>query len=222
MLTVLIRRFPAVACATAALALSVGGCARMPEALPGPERAIAFTPNDFDSADVHTRHLRAPQAQTCEAARRALLSQGYIVETATKDEVKGRKYYQPTPDVHYEVQMRVVCAAEGQGDMGTSVFASAIQDRYVIKKVNNSASVGVGGLGSLSLPLNSTDDTLVKVGSETIADAQFYARFFDLFARYLPTPAPVVAPAAAPVQCLPVVQPQAEHQSVAPLPDEAH
>jgi len=117
MLTVLIRRFPAVACATAALALSVWGCARMPEALPGPERAIAFPPNDFDSADVHTRHLRAPQAPTCEAARRALLSQGYIVETATKDEVKGRKYYQPTPDVHYEVQMRVVCAAEGQGDM---------------------------------------------------------------------------------------------------------
>lgn len=219
MLTVLIQRFPAMACAAAAFALFVGGCARMPEALPGSERAIAFTPNDFDSADMHTRHLRATQAQTCEAARRALLSQGYIVETATKDEVKGRKYYQPTPDVHYEVQMRVVCAAGGQGDMGTSAFASAIQDRYVIKKVNNSASVGVGGLGSLSLPLNSTDDTLVKVGSETIADAQFYARFFDLFAKYLPTPAPV--PTVAPVQVLPVAQPQAEHQGVAPLPDDA-
>ena len=219
MLTESIRRSFAVPCAAAALALWLGGCARMPEALPGPERAVAFTPNDFDSDGMHTRHLRAPQAQACEAARRALLSQGYIVETATKDEVKGRKYYQPTPDVHYEVQMRVVCApGEGQGDAGTSAFASAIQDRYVIKKVNNSASVGVGGLGSLSLPLNSTDDTLVKVGSKTITDAQFYARFFDLFAKYLPAPAP--QPHVAPVQVRPVAQPQAEHQGVAPLPDD--
>ena len=216
----MLRRFSFAACAAAALAVLLGGCARMPEALPGPERNIAFTPNDFDSADVHTRHLRAPQAQACEAARRALLSQGYIVEGATKDEVKGRKYYQPTPDVHYEVQMRVVCAAEGQDDAGTSAFASAIQDRYVIKKVNNSASVGVGGLGSLSLPLNSTDDTLVKVGSETITDAQFYARFFDLFAKYLPAPAP--RPRAAPVQVRPVAQPQAQREGVAPLPDETH
>lgn len=188
----------------------------MPEALPGPDRAVAFTPNDFESVDVHTRHLRASQTQTCEAARRALLSQGYVVESATKDEVKGRKYYQPTPDVHYEVQMRVVCAAEEQRD-GSTAFASAVQDRYVIKKVNNSASVGVGGLGSLSLPLNSTDDTLVKVGSETINDAHFYARFFDLFAKYLPimTPEPRV-----PVTVQPIAQPQAEHQGVAPLVDQ--
>jgi len=222
MLTEPIRRSPGAACVAAALALFVGGCSHMPEALPGAERAATFTPNDFDSADVHTRHLRAPQAQACEAARRALLSQGYFVETAAKDEVKGRKYYQPTPDVHYEVQMRVVCAPEGQGDAGTSAFASAIQDRYVIKKLNNSASVGVGGLGSLSLPLNSSDDTLVKVGSETITDAQFYARFFDLFAKYLPQPAP--QPQAAPevqVQVSPVAQPQAEHQGVEPLPGDA-
>lgn len=219
MLDVLIWRPRALTCAALALAALLGACARMPEALPGPERDVSFTPNDFDGADVHTRHLRAPQAQACEAARRALLSQGYIVEGANKDEVKGRKYYQPTPDVHYEVQMRVVCAPEGADGAGTSAFASAIQDRYVIKKVNNSASVGVGGLGSLSLPLNSTDDTLVKVGSETIADARFYARFFDLFAKYLPAPDP--RPKVAPVQVRPVAQPLAEHQGVAPLPDEA-
>lgn len=198
----------------------------MPEALPSVERAQAFTPNDFDSADVHTRHLRATQQDTCEAARRALLSQGYIVESASADAVAGRKYYQPSSEVHYEVQMRVVCAAEVPtgGSAGaasaprTSAFASAVQDRYVIKKVNNSASVGVGGLGSLSLPVNATDDTLVKVGSETISDAQFYARFFDLFARYLPAPAPPAAqPVAVPVQVQPVAQPRAQEEGVAPL-----
>jgi len=39
----------------------------------------------------------------------------------------------------------------------------------------------VGGIGSVSLPFSATDDTLVKVGSETISDAQFYERFFQLF-----------------------------------------
>lgn len=194
------------------------------------ERTQAFTPNDFDGADVHTRHLRATQQDTCEAARRALLSQGYIVESASADAVTGRKYYQPSSEVHYEVQMRVVCAAEipaggGAASAGaprTSAFASAVQDRYVIKKVNNSASVGVGGLGSLSLPVNATDDTLVKVGSETISDAQFYARFFDLFVRYLPAPAPPAAqPATVPVQVQPVAQPQAQEEGVAPLSEPA-
>ncbi|HQQ71492.1 MAG TPA: DUF2242 domain-containing protein [Alicycliphilus sp.] len=161
------------------------GCARMPESMPGLERSAQFTPNDFDSASMHTRHVLASQANTCEAARRALLSQGYLVNTATADTVAGRKYYQPQHDVHYEVEMRVVCAPEGQGDARTSAFASALQDRYVIKKVNNSASLGVGGLGSLSVPVSAIDDTLVKVGSETISDAQFYERFFQLFQRYV-------------------------------------
>lgn len=163
----------------------LAGCAGLSESMPGLERNLQFTPNDFDGASMHTRHVLASQALTCEAARRALLSQGYVVNQATADMVAGRKYYQPHHDVHYEVEMRVVCAAEGQGDLRTSAFASALQDRYVIKKVNNSASLGVGGVGSVSLPVSATDDTLVKVGSETIADAQFYERFFQLFERYV-------------------------------------
>ena len=166
----------------------------MPESMPGLDRNLAFTPNDFDGASIHTRHIGASQERTCEAARRALLSQGYLVHTATSELVAGRKYYQPHHDVHYEVEMRVVCAPEGQGDARTSAFASALQDRYVIKKVNNSASLGVGGIGSVSLPVSATDDTLVKVGSETITDAQFYDRFFQLFERYVRLAPPGSAP----------------------------
>lgn len=178
--------------------------------MPGLERHLQFTPNDFDGTSTHTRHVLASQQRTCEAARRALLSQGYLVNTATADTVAARKYYQPHQDIHYEVQMRVVCAPEGQGDRRTAAFASALQDRYVIKKVNNSASLGVGGLGSVSLPVSATDDTLVKVGSETISDTQFYERFFQLFERYV---------RLAPVGTLPV--PIAEESAPAPLPPPA-
>ena len=164
----------------------LGGCAALPESVSGLDRPLpAFTPNDFDSASIYMRHILASQEQTCEAARRALLSQGYVVQSASPELVTARKFYQPTADTHYTVEMRVVCAAEDGQDGRASAFASAVQDRYVIKKVNNSASLGVGGLGSVSLPFSATEDNLVKVGSETISDARFYASFFQLFERYV-------------------------------------
>ena len=116
-------RLGLVACALLA------GCAHIPDTMPGLDRNLQFSPNDFDTAGMHTRHMAAPQASTCEAARRALLSQGYMVHVASSDTVAGRKYYQPQTDVHYVVEMRVVCASEGQGDVRTSAFASALQDR---------------------------------------------------------------------------------------------
>ena len=61
----------------------------------------------------------------------------------------------------------------------------ALQDRYTLKKSANSASLGVGALGSVSLPFSSGSDSMVKVGSETIAKDTFYDSFFDLVKRYL-------------------------------------
>ena len=49
----------------------------------------------------------------------------------------------------------------------------------------NSASVGVSALGSLSLPFSSSTDSLVKIGSETIAKRSFYDSFFELLESYL-------------------------------------
>jgi hypothetical protein len=81
------------------------------------------------------------------------------------------------------------------------VFVSAVQDRYALKKSPTSASVGVGALGSVSLPFGSNDDSLVKVASSTITDAEFYRRFFQRLQQYLPAaakPEPQPQPAASP------------------------
>ena len=161
--------------ATAALA----GCvATLPVA------KVSYEPEEFDSTTTHTRVYAATEAQTCEAARRALLSQGYLVTAATADLVTGRKRFQPEAEVHVEFEFRVVCAHEGSSDRSTIAFASALQDRYSLKKSNSSASVGVGVLGSLSLPFAASDEALVKVASETITDPKFYDRFFALIDRY--------------------------------------
>ena len=150
---------------------------------PAPQK-VAYEPEEFDSTTTHTRVYAATEAQTCEAARRALLSQGYLVTAATADLVTARKRFQPEPEVHVEFEFRVVCAHEGSSDRSTIAFASALQDRYSLKKSNSSASVGVGVLGSLSLPFAASDEALVKVASETITDPKFYDRFFALIDRY--------------------------------------
>ncbi len=203
--------------ALAALVCTVlAGCTTVSDSMPSLAGAARFDPDDFESINDHTRHINAPKAQACEAARRALLSQGYLVNTATDDMVAGRKYFQPSTDIHYEVEMRVVCAPEGADGKHTAAFASALQDRYVIKKINNSASLGVGALGSLSLPVSASDDTLVKVGSETVTDKRFYERFFELFGRFVLPPAAPAPESATPMLVKP--QPQIEERTLPAAP----
>ena len=170
-------------------------------------RRVNYEPEAFGSTTTHTRDYEATEAQTCEAARRALLSQGYMITAANTDLVTGRKSFQPAAEVHVEVEFRVVCAKEaGAGrkkPVTTIAFASALQDRYSLKKTNNSASVGVGAFGSLSVPFSASDDALVKVASETLTDERFYDRFFSLIDRFLPA-----AAEGKPAEASPVVTPQ--------------
>ncbi len=134
----------------------------------------------FGSTATYSRLFDASAAQTCEAARRALLSQGYIINTAREDLVDGHKSFQPEPEAHLQM-----CAPESLDKSVSLAFVTALQDSYTLKKSNNSASLGVGAIGSVSLPFSSSNDAMVKVGSETISTDAFYDRFFDLVKRYL-------------------------------------
>ena len=145
----------------------------------------------FGSTSTYSRTFDASPAKTCEAARRALLSQGYVINMAKDDLVLGQKSFQPDAESHVQMEIRVVCAPESKDGKITIGFVTALQDRYALKKSNNSASLGVGGLGSVSLPFTSGDDSLVKVASETINSEPFYDRFFTLVHRYLILDAPV-------------------------------
>lgn len=164
-----------------------------------------FEPEEFGSTTTHTRNYAVAPAHTCEAARRALLSQGFVIAAASAERVDGRKSFQPEAEVHVEIEFHIVCAPDGAGGRKTIAFVNALQDRYALKKSSNSASVGVGPIGSLSLPFSSSDDSLVKVASETITAAPFYNRFFVLLQRYLAADADtVVVPPGEP----PVLRPE--------------
>jgi hypothetical protein len=140
---------------------------------------------DFNSTEKFSRMFDASPAQTCEAARRALLSQGYVISSAGKDLVQGQKSFQPENETHVQVDIRVVCVPDSRDGKLSLGFVTALQDRYALKKSNSSASLGVGVLGSLSVPVSSSNDAMVKVGSETVASDKFYDRFFTLVQHYL-------------------------------------
>ena len=123
--------------------------------------------------------------RTCEASRRALLSQGYVVNSSSAEQVTARKYFQPFPDHHVQLEFRVVCAADGDGTGGSTVFVNGLKDQYQVRKGKESASLGVGGIGSLSLPLEGDLESMVKVSSETVTSPELYDRFFELIGENL-------------------------------------
>ena len=150
------------------------------------KKAAIYEHENFDDSGTFSRNYPVTDAQSCEAARRALLSQGYIITSSDPKLVSGHKSFQQTGENHMEISFSVVCAEDGSAGHHATVFANALQDKYALKKTNNSASLGVGVLGSVSMPIGSSDDSMVKVASETVTSAKFYERFFALVELFLP------------------------------------
>jgi len=206
------RLAPALACLGVAVSLS--GCGRG-------KADHVLVRESFNSDNTYSRSVDVTPAAACEAARRALLSQGYIVARADAAAVEGSKNFQPTEESHEQLDLRISCVAQGEDHAW--VFVSAVQDRYALKKSATSASVGVGVLGSVSLPVGSSNDSMVRVASVTVQDADFYKRFFERLGMYLPKPsgkataqaspppppAPAPAPATTPSPEVPVPAPVA-------------
>ena len=175
-----------LALATATL---VAGCGR-DRVRPDPMLAA----ETFDADDTFSRSYAVAPEVACEAARRALLGQGYIIAASAPTTVSATKNFQPSADDHAQIEVRASCATRRDG--GSLLFVSALRDRYALKKNATSASLGVGALGSVSLPVGSSDDSLVRVASSTVQDAGFYQRFFERVGYYLPAEAEA-APAGA-------------------------
>ena len=67
----------------------------------------------FAAEETFSRLFDANVDATCEAARRALLSQGYVISKADAGVVRGAKHFQPEGEVHVEIAFNVVCVGDG-------------------------------------------------------------------------------------------------------------
>lgn len=142
----------------------------------------------FDTgASPYARNFNADSASACEAARRALLSQGYMTTMSGATTVDATKNFQPTGDSHVVVDFHVVCTPGEEANDMSIVYVNAIQNGFALKKTDTSASVGLSVLGSVSLPIRSNSDAMVMISSETIPSGKFYDRFYALVDHYLQT-----------------------------------
>ena len=174
----MLMSFPVRAVVVALVLTGLAGCSS--------KKTAIYEHENFDDSGTFSRNYPVTDKTACEAARRALLSQGYIITSNDPKMISGHKSFQQTGESHLEISFNIVCADDGGSEHHATMFANALQDRYALKKVNNSASLGVGVLGSVSMPIGSTDDSMVKVASETVSSAQFYDRFFGLVEVFLP------------------------------------
>ncbi|RQH05504.1 DUF2242 domain-containing protein [Paraburkholderia dinghuensis] len=194
------------------------------------DQLLSSAPNQF------SHNFAYASAEACEASRRALLSQGYMTTMTHNDTVDATKNFQPESDSHIVVEVHAVCT-DGDASNTSVVYVNAVQNGYALKKSDTSASVGLSILGSVSLPIRSNSDSMVKISSETIQSKVFYERFFELVGRYLGTAArseavpdggaikitplpPIVLPATAAVSTLapqPLTVPGAATPVLAPV-----
>ncbi len=170
-------RSAALAVTTVTLAAALGACSS-PKPKFQEDQLLSTAPSQF------SRSFNYASTDACESSRRALLSQGYMTTMTRNDTVDATKNFQPTMDQHIVVEVHVVCTP-GDASNTSMVYVNAVQNGYALKKSDTSASVGLSILGSVSLPIRSNSDEMVKISSETIQSGPFYSRFFELVGQYL-------------------------------------
>ena len=167
-----------------AVSLTACGSSRIKKEEPAP---LGET---FGADDTYSRSYAVAPSTACEATRRALLGQGYVIGKMAPEAVEAIKNFQPQAEVHTQLKVLTTCVPKSDG--GSIVFINAVQDLYALKSQSNSASVGVSMIGSVSLPIpiGASNANLVRVGSNTVQNQDFYRRLFDRVTFYLPgTPA---------------------------------
>jgi len=153
----------------AVASLLVAGCRTSPPP--------AYRGETFDTESPFVNWSTKEPVAACEIAKRALLSQGYKVDSSNPTSIRGEKLFLPKPDYAMRLDITLVCLPS---NVGAAMYANALQTRFEMKSAASSAGVGVAGVGSISLPWSSDKEALVKVGEETISDPAFYRRLFAL------------------------------------------
>jgi hypothetical protein len=190
--------------------------------------AVPYSLQGFNSKNAYAAHdYAASPARTCEAARRALLSQAYTLDEvqAGKIAIAGHKVFQVDPTHQVELKFNAECDPRGKNaDDGTTLFANGEADQYGLQRgASTSASLNVSPFGSLSMPLPSGVAQMAEVASETVTDPAWYQGFFDLTHEFLasgaipenpmPSAAAPVSQAASAVTSVPLSAPPAPEQS---------
>jgi hypothetical protein len=139
-------------------------------------------PREFAADAPFSRNFSGSGDAVCWSVKRALLSQGYMLDRPNDSGVMtGSRDEQPKPKSNVTTRLQTSCADNRNGT--SIVFVTATREENDLQKMKQSTSVGVGP-ATLTMPSGSAK-VLGTVRRETITDRNFYAQFFILVQGYV-------------------------------------
>jgi hypothetical protein len=155
--------------ALAAAMMLLGGCAHRPP------------PAQFSADAPFSRTFNGSGDVICWSVKRALLSQGYMLDHAGEAGIlTGSRDAQPNPKLNVTTRLQTTCADNRNGT--SIVFVTATREENKLQKMKQTTSVGVGP-ATLTMPAGSAR-VLGTVRRETVKDPDFYNQFFTLVQSY--------------------------------------
>jgi hypothetical protein len=159
--------------ALAAAGLAVVGCA---------SKKVDVAQASISAQAPFSRNFQGSGDAVCWSVKRALLSQGYMLDRPNESGVlTGTRDFQPEPKLNISYHLQATCADNRDGT--SIVFLTAEREDSQLQKMKQSTSVGVGP-ATLTMPSGSAQ-VLGVVRRETIRDPAFYDRFFALVQTYV-------------------------------------
>ena len=157
-------------CVLAGVMALLAGCAHHPP------------PAQFTADAPFSRTFSGSGDAVCWSVKRALLSQGYMLDRPNDGGVlTGSRDAQPKPKLNITTRLQTTCADNRNGT--SIVFVAATREENKLQKMKQTTSVGVGP-ATLTMPAGSAK-VLGTVRRETIKDRDFYDQFFVLVQRYV-------------------------------------
>jgi hypothetical protein len=139
------------------------------------------TKEDFQTDTRYRRDFSVSAAPVCEAARRVLRGDGYIVENNLNHDLVGTKEFPIEENRQALLRMYVNCSPRGNG---STLFATATEEHFDVKTSSESTSIGIP-LTPLSIGSKKETHSLAKTHGETVTDHSFYQRFYRAIEKEL-------------------------------------
>lgn len=138
-------------------------------------------PQQFTADAPFSRNFTGSGDEVCWSVKRALLSQGYMLDRPSDGGVlTGSRDEQPKPKLNVTTRLQTSCSDNRNGT--SIVFVTATREENELQKMKQSTSMGVGP-ATLTMPSGSAK-VLGTVRRETIKDPNFYGQFFTLVQGY--------------------------------------
>jgi len=136
----------------------------------------------FSAAAPFSKTIVGSGDTVCWSVKRALLSQGYMVDRPSDSGVlTGTRDYQPDPKLNVSLRLQTTCSDNRDGT--SIVFVAASREESRLQKLKQTSSAGIGP-ATVTMPSGSAK-VLGVVRRETIQDPNFYNHFFALVGQYV-------------------------------------